>query len=91
MPYRVYLKKNEEKRILAGHPWVYANEAARIEGKDVNGSVAEVLSCLNEQMSVIPVCHRNGLVIYSDKISSGLSPVPDDPFNGLENCTVTNS
>ena len=42
MPYRVYLKKNEEKRILAGHPWVYANEAARIEGKDVNGSVAEV-------------------------------------------------
>lgn len=44
MPYRVYLKKNEEKRILAGHPWVYANEAARIEGKDVNGSVAEVFS-----------------------------------------------
>ena len=44
MPYRVYLKKNEEKRTLAGHPWVYANEAARIEGKDVNGSVAEVFS-----------------------------------------------
>ena len=44
MPYRVYLKRNEEKRILAGHPWVYANEAARIEGKDVNGSVAEVFS-----------------------------------------------
>lgn len=44
MPYRVYLKKNEEKRILAGHPWVYANEVARIEGKDVNGSVTEVFS-----------------------------------------------
>ena len=44
MPYRVYLKKNEEKRILAGHPWVFAKEAARIEGKDVNGSVAEVFS-----------------------------------------------
>ncbi len=42
MPYRVYLKKNEEKRILAGHSWVYANEVARIEGKDKNGSLAEV-------------------------------------------------
>lgn len=52
-----------------------------------NGSVAEVLSCLNEQMSIIPICHRKGLVIYSDKISEGLSPTAGDPFDGLENCT----
>ena len=52
-----------------------------------NGSVAEVLSCLNEQMSIIPICHRKGLVIYSDKISEGLSPTAGDPFAGLENCT----
>ncbi|MDE5766805.1 MAG: hypothetical protein K2I17_06525, partial [Clostridia bacterium] len=31
MCYRIYLKKNEEKRIIAGHSWVYANEVARIE------------------------------------------------------------
>lgn len=42
MPYTVILKRNEEKRIAAGHPWVYANEVARIEGKDANGSVAVV-------------------------------------------------
>ena len=42
MPYSVYFKKNEEKRIVAGHPWVYANEVARIEGKDKNGSLATV-------------------------------------------------
>ncbi len=40
--YELYLKKGEEKRILAGHPWVYANEVARIEGKDKNGSLATV-------------------------------------------------
>ncbi len=40
----VYLKKNEEKRIVAGHSWVYANEVARIEGKDKNGSLASVYS-----------------------------------------------
>ena len=42
MPYTLYLKKNEEKRILAGHPWVYANEVSKIEGKDKNGTLATV-------------------------------------------------
>ena len=44
MGYRVFLKKGEERRILAGHSWVYANEVARIEGKDKNGALAEVLA-----------------------------------------------
>ncbi len=44
MSYKVYLKKNEERRIAAGHSWVYANEVAKIEGKDKNGSLAEVYS-----------------------------------------------
>lgn len=42
MSYRVYLKKNEEKRIAAGHPWVYANEVQRIEGEGKNGETAVV-------------------------------------------------
>ncbi len=44
MPYKVILKRGEERRIAAGHPWVYANEVARIEGKDKNGSLAAVHS-----------------------------------------------
>ena len=44
MAYKVYLKKGEEKRIINGHSWVYANEVARIENKDKNGSLAEVYS-----------------------------------------------
>lgn len=40
--YSVILKKGEEKRIVAGHSWVYANEVAKIGGKDKNGSLAEV-------------------------------------------------
>ena len=42
--YTIYLKKNEEKRLLAGHSWVYANEVAKIEGKDKNGALANVCS-----------------------------------------------
>lgn len=44
MSYTLYLKKGEEKRILAGHSWVYANEVQKIEGKDKNGSLATVLT-----------------------------------------------
>ncbi|MDE6302427.1 MAG: class I SAM-dependent rRNA methyltransferase, partial [Clostridia bacterium] len=44
MPYKVYLKKGEDRRIKDGHVWVYANEVARIEGKDKNGSLATVFS-----------------------------------------------
>lgn len=44
MSYKVYLKKGEERRIVAGHSWVYANEVAKIEGKDKNGALAEVFS-----------------------------------------------
>ncbi|MBQ9709612.1 MAG: class I SAM-dependent rRNA methyltransferase [Clostridia bacterium] len=40
--YVLTLKKNEEKRLLSGHPWVYANEVLRIEGKDSQGSIAKV-------------------------------------------------
>ena len=44
MGYEIYLKKNEEKRIVAGHSWVYANEVACIENKDKNGSLATVFA-----------------------------------------------
>ena len=44
MGYEVYLKKGEEKRIIAGHSWVYANEVAQIEGKDKNGALASVFA-----------------------------------------------
>ena len=42
MPYTVYLKKNEEKSLKSGYGWVFANEVAKIEGKDKNGSLATV-------------------------------------------------
>ncbi len=45
MAISIYLKKNEEKRIMAGHSWVYANEVLKIEGKDKNGSLATVYDC----------------------------------------------
>lgn len=42
MPYRVFLKKHEEKRIVDGHAWVYANEVDHIDGSGKNGDLASV-------------------------------------------------
>ena len=44
MAYEIYLKKGEERRIINGHSWVYANEVAKIVGKDKNGALATVYS-----------------------------------------------
>ncbi len=47
MPYNVTLKKNEEKRIMQGESWVYANECAKIEavGDSRNGGILVSASC----------------------------------------------
>lgn len=42
--YKLYLKRGEEKRILNGNPWVFANEVQKIEGDGTNGSISEVYS-----------------------------------------------
>lgn len=38
----IVLKKNEDRRIKAGHPWVFSNEIANIQGERVSGIAAEV-------------------------------------------------
>jgi len=40
---RIMLKKNEDRRIKAGHPWVFSNEINRIEHADEPGSVCELV------------------------------------------------
>ncbi len=39
----ITLKKNEDKRIKAGHPWVFSNEIASVQGAREPGAAAELL------------------------------------------------
>lgn len=39
---KITLKKNEERRIKAGHPWVFSNEIAAISGERATGASAEL-------------------------------------------------
>lgn len=52
------------------------------------GSLSEMVSCFNEQLPVIPVCHRTGMLLYSGSIVGTPTPVADDPFYGIEKCTI---
>ncbi len=41
--FKVHLKRNIASRIFLGHPWIYANEAEKVEGEPEPGSVVDVL------------------------------------------------
>ncbi len=41
---KVILKKDEEKRILEGHPWVFSNEILSFEGHITSGEICDVYS-----------------------------------------------
>ncbi|HPS63967.1 MAG TPA: class I SAM-dependent rRNA methyltransferase [Ignavibacteria bacterium] len=40
----IYLKKNQERRLLAGHLWVFSNEISSVEGEIVNGGICDIYS-----------------------------------------------
>ncbi|PKL82243.1 MAG: class I SAM-dependent rRNA methyltransferase [Ignavibacteriae bacterium HGW-Ignavibacteriae-3] len=39
---KVFLKKNEERRVRLGHLWIFSNEIAKIEGMSSNGDLVKV-------------------------------------------------
>jgi 23S rRNA (cytosine1962-C5)-methyltransferase len=40
---QVTLKKNEDRRVLTGHQWVFSNEIKAVQGSPENGDVVELL------------------------------------------------
>jgi 23S rRNA (cytosine1962-C5)-methyltransferase len=47
---KIILKKNEERRILKGHLWVFSNEIYKIEGEAENGSLVDVFDSKNNYL-----------------------------------------
>ncbi len=72
--YTVILKKNEEKKILGGYPWVFANEVYKVEGKGEQGSVAEIRS--NDGRFV-----GKGMINHHSKILVRVLTLKDEEIN----------
>ena len=70
----------------AGDNYVTARAANRY--RNGHGSLTEVVSCLNQEFPIIPICHRMGMLIYDDSIVGEPKPLSTDPFFGIEHCTV---
>ncbi len=49
---KLLLKKNEERRILAGHLWVFSNEVREIQGTPLAGDIVEVLSSGGKSLGI---------------------------------------
>jgi 23S rRNA (cytosine1962-C5)-methyltransferase len=41
---QVILRRHEERRLLAGHPWIFSNEIAETRGNPIAGDTVEILS-----------------------------------------------
>lgn len=39
---KVFIKKNEERRLLVGHQWIFSNEIEKVENIEKNGEVVEL-------------------------------------------------
>ncbi len=47
---KLYLKKNEERRIKEGHLWVFSNEIGKLEGEASNGDIIDVYTASGEAL-----------------------------------------
>lgn len=60
---KVFLNKNEERRLLAGHQWIFSNEIERTEDIVKNGEVAELYAYGNKFLGK-GFYNRNSLISY---------------------------
>ena len=73
--YKAILKKNQEKKILNGYPWIFANEVSKIIGKDKQGSVAKVLNSDGKFVCV-------GFINHLSKILIRVASLSEEPIDG---------
>lgn len=60
---KIILKKNEERRLKAGHLWVFSNEIENAEGVSRNGEVSELYSYSGNFLGK-GFYNRNSLIAY---------------------------
>lgn len=63
MEKKIILKKNEEKRILNGHQWIFSNEIKEISGNPANGDVISLYSSSNRFLGK-GFYNKNSLIAY---------------------------
>ncbi len=60
---RIILKKNEERRLLTGHQWIFSNEIEKTEGEIRNGDVVELFTSSQKYLGK-GFYNKNSLIAY---------------------------
>ncbi|MCX6166176.1 MAG: hypothetical protein NTU73_15175 [Ignavibacteriae bacterium] len=60
---RIFLKKNEDRRLNIGHQWIFSNEIEKIEGNILNGDVVELYDS-REKFLGKGFYNKNSLIVY---------------------------
>ena len=58
---KLFLKKNEERRIKAGHLWIFSNEIDKVENNPENGDLVEIYDSKNEFLGT-GLYNKNSLI-----------------------------
>ena len=61
--YELTLKKGEERRIMQGEPWIYANEVAKISGEGRQGEVCKVFSFDGKFVCLGYINHQSKIIV----------------------------
>lgn len=68
---KIFLKKNQERRILAGHLWVFSNEIERIENFTTNGTISELYTHSGKFLGK-GFYNKNSLIAYRHLTSTDI-------------------
>jgi len=60
---KIFLKKNEDRRLNIGHQWVFSNEIERTEGNILNGDVVEAVDSRGKPLG-LGFYNKNSLIAY---------------------------
>lgn len=78
LPKHVSLKKNEDRRILAGHQWIFSNEILYIGGNPQSGDIVEILRSDGKSLGI--GSYNSGSLIAVRFLSSELEEVNKEFF-----------
>jgi 23S rRNA (cytosine1962-C5)-methyltransferase len=77
---QIILKKNEERRILSGHPWAFSNEIRETKGEPALGEVVELLAA-NGLTLGIGLYNPHSLIAFR-LLSTHIEEIGFDFFHG---------
>ena len=47
-------------------------------------TLQDLITAFNAELPVIPICFKNGMVIYSDRFGNGITPSRTELFHGIQ-------